>query len=107
MYYGCMSRVEGAAWRKHQEEDKNSPYGFYAYLEAWRIIEKEGEVGEITPYQVIGMDLVPGVVRGGDGAIYGEGGYSRYGVRRDGEITFDYSMASQRKQALARKEGFR
>lgn len=100
-----MARVEGEAWRQKQEADKTSAFGFYAYLAGWRVIEKEGYVGEASPYEAIAMDMVPGV-KGGDGAIYGDGGYARYTVTRDGTIRFDYGMASRERQEKARAEGF-
>lgn len=100
-----MAIIEGERWRQKQENNKNDSYGFYAYLKAWKVIENEGMVGEASPYEAISMDLVPGVKRG-DGAIYGDGGYNRYYVGRDGTIKFDYNLAREEKSKLAQELGF-
>lgn len=101
-----MAQIEGPRWKKLQFDDKNSPFGFFAYLAAWNVIVSEGEVGKMTPHQAIQMDMIPGISGSGDGAIYGEGGYNRYFVGRDGIIKFDYKLARKEKQELARNLGF-
>ncbi len=100
-----IARVEGEPWKKLQQSRQNSAQGFFAYLRAWQALEKEGYVGELSPSEAINMDLVPGV-RGADGAIYGEGGYTRYRVDRQGVIHFDYGLARKEKQQKAKQEGF-
>ncbi len=100
-----MAAVEGEQWKQLQLSKRNNAYGFFAYLAAWQAIEKEGVVGEMTPHEAIMCDMVSGV-KGSDGAIYGNGGYTRYSVARDGTIRFDYGLARQEKQELAKQQGF-
>lgn len=101
-----MAKVEGVAWRRKQIEDKSSPHGFFAHLKAWEEIERQGYRGEISPGEMINMGEVPGVKGTGDGTIYGEAGYARYKVSKDGTIKFDYGMVRKEKQELAQQEGF-
>ncbi len=71
-----LEKLEGKAWRKQQENDRQSDYGFYAYLNAWKEIVEAGEEGECSPRELLK----------GDGAIYGNGGVARYVVTQHGEI---------------------
>ena len=100
-----MSRVEGEDWRRLQTDRRTSPYGFFTYLEAWKIIRNDKELEGFTPAALINAGMLAGVPPG-DGAIYGEGGYTRYYVSADGTVCFDYEMAREDKQAKALAEGF-
>ena len=97
-----MAVIEGPVWKHKQINDRKNPFGFFAYLDAWKALIENNEVGEMSPYEamVIFLDLR------GDGAIYGEGGYNRYHVDKEGTIKFDYGLARKEKQELARQEGF-
>jgi hypothetical protein len=72
-----LARIEGEAWHREQIARPESPYGFHRYVRAFRELVASG----------LSLDASVGhFVEGGDGAIYGEGGYSRYVVLRDGEV---------------------
>lgn len=92
-----MAEIEGENWKKLQEQRPESAYGFHAYLNGWKEIEAEGLVGEVSP-----REAVPG----GDGAIYGEGGYSRYSVNSKGEIVLLKWSARPEKIEKAMQLGF-
>lgn len=100
-----MAEVEGAEWRRQQEANRGSPYGFFAYLEAWRLIKAEPALAGERPYDVISMGLVPSASPWGDGAIYGEGGYSRYVVGSDGRVHL-LTGTNPTREARARELGF-
>lgn len=73
--------VEGEEWGRQQEARRNSPYGFYAHLEAFQskvqyLAENPGT--SANDFRLSDFGEVAG--------IYGAGGYSRYAIAPDGEI---------------------
>lgn len=92
-----LAKVEGDAWKFLQERRPESPQGFYAWLNAWRRLEEEGYAGECP----VGL-----YVEGNDGCIYGEGGYARYRVCRDGELVLWRSSTNQDHARMAEEQGF-
>lgn len=94
-----LTAVEGEAWRREQAARPNSPCGFYTFLKEWKAIQDELEPGEVWE-----DNLCPD---GGDCAIYGKEGYSRYVVRGDGEIVLLGWSARAEVQERARQAGFR
>lgn len=81
-----LAKVEGADWKKKQLNDPKNPFGFFAYLEAYQWLKANPEWSDIAPAEVLGANLVEGVEKGGDGVIYGNGGYSRYFVTSKGTL---------------------
>lgn len=81
-----LAKVEGADWKKLQLKDPKNPFGFFAYLEAYRWLKAHPEWNDVSPAEVLGADLIEGIKRGGDGVIYGNGGYSRYLVTSKGTL---------------------
>ncbi len=94
-----LAAVEGAQWAREQASRPHSPTGFYAFVKEWRLIQEELEPGEVWE-----DNLCPD---GGDCAIYGKEGYSRYVVRGDGEIVLLGWSARDEIQERARRAGFR
>lgn len=77
-----LEALEGPRWRRLQDPDRLSPFGFYAYLETWEWRNANPSwLGE----SVAGC-MEEAIGQQGDGAIYGEGGYARYCVMGDGEL---------------------
>jgi hypothetical protein len=80
-----LTQVEGQSWREQQEARPNSEYGFFAYLKAWQFLIREGYEKKLTCHDVLDHEEVVG--HRGDGAIYGNGGWSRFVVTLgDGRI---------------------
>jgi hypothetical protein len=91
-----MERVEGERWRKDQDNHRESPYGFWAWANAWKQVLADGGTGEdLREY-----------VDNGDGMIYGEGGYSRYVVNTTGEIVLLGWSTRPARQEAAKNSGF-
>jgi hypothetical protein len=72
-----LAAIEGEAWKADQLARPDSPFGFHTYLRVFRELVQsnssiDGPIGHL--------------VAGGDCAIYGNGGYSRYVVLSDGEV---------------------
>lgn len=88
-----IAQVEGVRWKKLQENDRNSSYGFFAYLEAYREMVEEG-LEDARPSWYLPADDP------GDGAIYGADGCHRYFVAGSGEIIFSgfHSVESGRQR---------
>jgi len=72
-----LAQVEGESWKREQLAKPDNPFGFQTYLRAFRELSKSG----VTVDEQVGC-----FVEGGDHAIYGNGGYSRYIVLADGEV---------------------
>lgn len=103
-----LGQIEGRDWVRAQEKNPISPFGFMAYLAAWQLRQESGYANDPDVPVRDFLELLPGG-RSGDGAIYGEGGWSRYAVRHDGEIVLlDWSVeASARKREAAAQAGVR
>lgn len=94
-----MAAVEGGAWRVTQDRDQKSPYGFFAYLEAWgRKLDAGADAADDA--------LMEFLAAPGDGAIYGNGGYARYAVSNAGEIVLLAWSTLPEKKEIARAQGF-
>ena len=93
-----MARIEGIYWKEHQNGDPHGMYSFDAFLQAWRVQQACFEEG----HEPISLDVQ------GNGAIYGSGGWHRYGVRSDGEIIFLASFCENpgRVRPLVKQLGF-
>jgi len=94
-----MAMVEGADWAREQAARPTNAHGFFAYLNEWKMIQDELEPGEVWEDNLC--------TDGGDSAIYGKEGYSRYIVRGDGEIVLLSWSAREEVQSRARRAGFR
>lgn len=94
-----LTSVEGTEWARTQTDRVHNPHGFYAFLKEWQEIQDELEPGEVWE-----DNLCPD---GGDCAIYGNAGYSRYIVRGDGEIVLLSWSTRAEVQERARQAGFR
>jgi hypothetical protein len=95
-----MAELEGQRWLKTQQQNPESHYSFPAYLNAWKEIEAEGIQGEDVSWAFREL------LHGGDGAIYGDGGYSRYTVTNHGEIVLQGWSTHADKIAKAKQLGF-
>lgn len=95
-----LAVVEGAHWLREQELRRDSPYGFYAWLQAWQAKVAAGPDYVEEPVRSF-------LERDGDGAIYGEGGYSRYTVRSDGEVLLSSATTREAKRQAAVAQGIR
>ncbi|MBC8737208.1 hypothetical protein F6X40_10350 [Paraburkholderia sp. UCT31] len=94
-----IAAIEGQAWLDLQHRSKENPYGFFHFLAAWKA-KLEGELAhdpEISWKEYL---------EGGDGAIYGAGGYHRYVVSDAGVIGFSSFHAREENRAKALAEGF-
>ena len=78
--------------------DNGGAYSFSAYFRAWYDYYRPYPE-HISPEMTVDVD-------GGDGAIYGEGGYNRYIVMGDGEIIFNPLFARPEKVEQATRVGF-
>lgn len=95
----ALAAVEGEAWWEEQRANRSSPYGFFAWLAAWNQYTQAG--GEKEGHR-------PGdFIDGGDGAIYGNGGWNRYVVRPDGEIVLLQWSSGSEARRLAVAHGIR
>lgn len=75
-----LGEIEGSSWVTKQREQTDSPFGFYAYKKAYCMyLETKEEYPELLFESGLFIEY-------GDGAIYGDGGYSRYVVDAEGEI---------------------
>ena len=72
-----LASIEGETWKREQLAKRESPYGFHRYLNKFRELLDTWQTIDLTVGQY--MDV-------GDGAIYGNGGYSRFVVLADGEV---------------------
>jgi hypothetical protein len=91
-----MVQVEGEHWKRAQLSPEN-PFGlvsFAAFKETWyqfyEALKARGEVSseeEATKVMAGQHDMGISTAEG-DGAIYGDGGWTRYTVRYTGEIQF-------------------
>jgi hypothetical protein len=95
-----MAELEGPQWLKTQQQNPKSHYSFPAYLNAWKEIEDQGIQGEDVLWAF--RELLDG----GDGAIYGDGGYSRYTVTNNGEIVLQGWSTRDEKKEKAKQLGF-
>ena len=96
-----LTRLEGEAWRRQQQTCGTNPHGFYAWRHAW-----DQKMQEVAKDPTWADEPVSSFLEGGDGAIYGEGGWHRYAVRADGEIVLLGWSAREPNQAKARELGF-
>lgn len=102
-----LASVEGDRWRLYQEQHFDNAYGFYAYQRGWNEYRKAvGELGSGLTDEGSMWEGGALWIGGGDGAIYGEGGYTRYAVRSDGEIVLLAWSARDDKRERARTIGF-
>jgi len=93
-----MALIEGERWKKHQL-DKDYPC-FLTFKEIWyeffqsaknrNIVSKEADMQQAYPVNQGITD------KNNNGAIYGDGGWTRYTVRLSGEILFikDFSPSA-------------
>ena len=86
-----MAELEGQEWKKHQVSNPSCPFGFFAYLEAWRFREQTLGFEDEPVCWLVDPEYLPFLKGRGDGAIYGNGGYTRYHVASNGQIYLDYS----------------
>lgn len=96
-----LGALEGASWRAEQDARPDSPYGFHAWLRAWQA--KRAAVAGNAEYA---DEPVSSFMEGGDGAIYGAGGYHRFLVMADGELALSRWSASAEWRGRARAAGF-
>lgn len=97
-----LAKMEGDAWQRVQEANPESPYGFYAWARAW-----EARQALIQTNPDYGDEPVASFLEGGDGAIYGAGGWRRYAVAMDGEIVLMRWSATEEACARAEALGLR
>lgn len=82
---------------REQHDRPDSPYGFFSWLSAWRL--KEATPGaQSEPVRLF--------MEGGDGALYGDGGYARYIVASNGELVLLGSSTRQERREKALSVGF-
>ena len=91
-----MTKVEGPNWAKTQKQNPESDFGFFAYKKAWEEIVSSGYEGKASPRELLK----------GDGAIYGEGGFSRYMVDEHGNIILAKWSTQEDKIKKAEALGF-
>lgn len=96
-----LAAVEGPAWRALQLQQTSSPYGFQAWLAAWR---QKAALTETEPDYA--DEPVRSFVDGGDGALYGAGGYTRYTVSVSGELVLLRWSATDTQLQKAEAAGF-
>lgn len=77
-----LTAMEGADWRREQDARPDSPYGFHAWKRGWDT--RQRAVAEDPAYA--DEPVASFLESGGDGAIYGAGGWRRYAVALDGEL---------------------
>lgn len=92
----ALAAIEGERWWATQNGDRTSPYGFFVWLEATRKAAVSGPSAAPVDF-----------VEGGDGAIYGDGGWRRYGVRQDGELVLMSWSATAEGREKAAAHGIR
>lgn len=86
-----LAAIEGARWWSLQETDRASPYGFFAWLDAAQQAARAGDGAEPRDF-----------VEGGDGTIYGDGGWRRYTVRAGGELVLlSWSATAEGREKVA------
>ncbi len=100
-----MAKVEDEEWAKLQRSGRAGGYGVPAFVEAWRKLQAELLPGEVFEENVRPDLFVSGPTS--DGAIYGDGGYSRYIVTGTGEVVLLASSTRPAKVALAKAAGIR
>lgn len=97
-----LAELEGDEWLRTQEADPESPYGIHAWKRAWEtrqaLIQTNPEYSD---------EPVSSFVEGGDGAIYGAGGWRRYVVAPDGELVLLGWSATPDACSRAEATGFR
>jgi len=72
-----LALVEGETWKAEQVARPDNPCGFLTYLRVFlKLAKPSASIDEPIGH----------FVKGGDCAIYGNGGYSRYVVLPDGEV---------------------
>lgn len=78
-----LTKVEGPAWREKQERFGSCSFKAFhdEWLQAQSYLTEEDKASEW--YRTDSL-----TTPGGDGAIYGEGGWNRYIVKYTGEIVF-------------------
>lgn len=97
-----LTAVEGEDWRKLQAQNPASPYGFHAWKLAWA--ERQRVVGENPEYADEPVSTF--LAEGGDGVIYGDGGWDRYVVRPTGELVLLAWSARASNKVKAEQAGF-
>ena len=96
-----LTQMEGPAWRQLQLARAENPHGFLAWQKAW-----EQKVALLAEDPTVADEPLSSFMEGGDGAIYGEGGWHRYAVRADGEVVLLGWSAREPNQIKARELGF-
>ena len=96
-----MAQIEGDGWKRQQDQDRKSAYGFWAFHDLWvRLASGEHEDEDwYRPDDNLTVE--------GNPATYGDGGWNRYFVRRsDGRIVISKYHATERSLELAELAGF-
>lgn len=101
-----MAMVEGSEWLTKQQamtpDTSGYPQSFAAWKAAWDELAKaryEAETDEDkAALEEMGPDFL---IEGGDGAIYGRGGWHRYLVTSGGEIIFSRHHSTHMGERLA------
>ena len=97
-----MASVEGQDWKRRQHQFGST--SFQAFFDAWRKTDQAltGEQRARPDIMAMGISTDDG-----NGAIYGDGGWSRYTVRVSGEILFiERQSPSEEITELAKQAGF-
>lgn len=97
-----LTAVEGEPWRKLQDRSPASPYCFHAWKLAW---DERQRMAQTNPEY--DDEPVSSFVEGGDGAIYGSGGWNRYTVTVAGELVLRAWSSTEANRAKAERAGFR
>lgn len=99
-----LAQIEGEAWAVGQEKVESCNVGLF--YEAWKqyCAELGEEYCQEHSNEVIDPSMFSFV---SDNAIYGNGGYSRYIVRLDGEVVALKSLMSDHRVKLAEAVGIR
>ena len=100
-----MATVEGERWKKYQLNPRPSDStSFIAFLEAWKECRASASWDGVLSPQFSDWGVR---TANGDGAIYGDGGWTRYTVRLSGAIWFiEAQSPSQKMTERARAAGF-
>lgn len=98
-----LTAMEGQNWRREQDARPESPYGFHAWKRAWDA--KQRVVADDPTYS--DEPVASFLESGGDGAMYGAGGWRRYAVALDGELVLMRWSATEEACARAGALGLR
>lgn len=100
-----MATVEGERWKRYQlDPSPSDSTSFKAFLEAWKECRASASWDGVLSPQFSDWGVR---TANGDGAIYGDGGWTRYTVRLSGAIWFiEAQSPSQKMTERARAAGF-